>query len=80
MAILAEDLDEPVGLAIGARSVGPGADVLEFEDAGSVGKDLANVGRPVVAHHLTALGALAVEPGHSPAQEADRCGLLLIRE
>jgi hypothetical protein len=29
---------------------------------------------------LAALHALAVEPGHSPAQEADRCGLLFIRQ
>jgi hypothetical protein len=27
-----------------------------------------------------ALQALAVEPGHCPAQETDRCGLLLVRQ
>jgi len=77
---LAEGLDEPLGLAVGARRVGPDADVLELEDAASLGKALGDVGRAVIAHHLTALDALAVEPGQGPAQEADRSGLLLISE
>jgi len=77
---LAERLDEPLGLAVGARRVGPGADVLELEDAASLGKGLGDVGRAVIAHHLTALDALAVEPGHGPAEEADCRGLLLVSE
>jgi len=60
--------------------VGPGADVLELEDAADLGKGLGDVGRAVIAHHLTALDALAVEPAHSPAQEADCRGLLLVSE
>lgn len=52
--------------------------MLELEDAAGLGKGLGDVGRTVVAHHLTALDALAVEPGHGAAQEADRSGLLLI--
>ncbi len=67
-----------LGFAVGAWRVGPGADVPELEDAASFGKCLGDVGRSVVAHHLTTLDALAVEPGQCPAQEADRCALLLI--
>jgi len=75
---LAEGLNEPLGLAVGARRVRPGADVLELEDAASLGKDLGDVGRTVVAHHLTALDALAVEAGHGPAEKAYcRCVLLV---
>ena len=39
-------------------------------DAAGLGKGLGDVGRSVVAHHLTALDALSVEPGHGAAQEA----------
>jgi len=73
----AEGLDKAFGLAVGARRVGPGADVLEAKGAAGFGKCFGDVGRAVVAHHLTALHALAVEPGHSPAQEADGRALLL---
>ncbi len=76
----AEGLDVPFGLIVGASHVGPGTDVLDLEDAASLGKDPGDLGRPVDAHHLTAFDALAVEPGYGPASEADRCGFLLIRE
>jgi len=76
----AEGLDKALGLAVGAGRVGPGADVLEAKGAAGFGKCFGDVGRAVVAHHLTALHALAVEPGHSPAQEADGRALLLVSE
>jgi len=52
--------------------------MLEPVDAAGLGKRLGDVGRVVVAHHLTAIHVLAVEPGHCSAQEANRCGLLLV--
>ena len=75
---LAERLNEPLGLVIGLWRVGPGADVLELEDGAGFGKGLGDVGRSVVAHHLTTLDAMTVEPGQCPNQETDRCALLLI--
>lgn len=55
------------GLAVGAWRVGPGANVLELEDAAGFGKGLGDVGRSVVAHHLTTLDAMTVEPGQCPS-------------
>ena len=77
---LAEGLNEPFGLVVGAWRVGPGANVLELEDAAGFGKGLEDVGRSVVAHHLTTLDAMTVEPGQCPTQEAERCALMLIRQ
>ena len=52
---------------------------LELENAAGFRKDLGGVGRSVVAHHLTRLDSLAIEPDQSPAQEdADRYTLLPI--
>ena len=52
------------------------------EDQGAAGfaERLGDVGRAVVAHHTPARDALAVEPGDSPAEEADQGGLLLVRQ
>ena len=36
--LLAEGLNEPLGLAVGTWRVGPDADVPELEDAASIGK------------------------------------------
>ena len=77
---LAEGLNEPLGLAVGPWRVGPGADVLQLEGAAGFGKGLGDVGRSVVAHHLTTLDAMTVEPGKCPTQEADRCTQLLTRK
>lgn len=77
---IAEGLDKAFGLAVGARRIRPGADVLEAKGAAGLGKAAREVSRTVVRHHLAALHALAVKPGHSPAQEADRCGLLFVRQ
>lgn len=76
----ADDLDKALGLAVGAGRVWPGADVLEAMGAAGFGKCFGDVGRAVVAHHLSAQHALAVEPGQSPAQEADGRALLLVSE
>ena len=52
---LAEGLNEPFGLAVGPWRVGPGADVLELEDAAGFSQGLGDGGRSVVAHHLMTL-------------------------
>ena len=70
---LAEVLDAPLVLA-------PGADVLEPQNAAGLVKRLGGVGRAIVAQHLTAIDALAVEPGHCSAQEANCSGSLLVSE
>jgi len=54
--------------------------VLEAKGAAGFGKYFCDVGRAIVAHHLTAFHALPVEPGHSPDQEADGRALLLVSE
>ena len=54
--------------------------MFELEDAAGFGKGLGDVGRSVIAHKLTALNALAIEPSHGPAREADSRGLLLVSE
>ena len=54
--------------------------MLEAKGFAGLGKAAREVSRTVVRHHLAALHALAVEPGHSPAQEADRGGLLFVRQ
>jgi len=77
---LAKGLDEPFGLAVGTGCVRPGADVLEAKGFAGLAKAARQVSRTVVRHHLAALHAMAVEPGHSPAQEADRGGLLFVRQ
>ena len=75
---LAKGLNESFVFAVGPWCVGPGADVLELEDAAGFGNGLGDVGRSVFAHHLTTLAAVTVEPGQCPTQETDRCALLLI--
>ena len=62
---LAEGLNEPLGFAVGPWRVGPGLNALELEDAARFAKCLVDVGRPVVAHQLTTLDAMTVEPGQS---------------
>lgn len=74
---LAEGLDEPLRLAIGAWRVEPGADVLEVKGPASLGKGLGDMGRAVVAHDLAALHALSVEPGHSEnLHVGEPCGVI----
>ena len=64
---LAKGLNELFGFAVGPWRVGPGANVLELEDAAGFGKGLGDVGRSVVAHHLSTLDAMTVEPGQCPS-------------
>jgi len=66
-----ECLDKALGLAVAAGRGWLCADLLEAKGAAGFGKCFGDVGRAVVAHHLTPFHALAVEPSHSPAQEAD---------
>ena len=77
---LAEGLDEPLGLAVGTWRVRPGAIVLELKDAAGFGKGLGDVGRSVVAHHLTTLHTRTIKPGRSPTQEASHFDKPLIQQ
>ena len=52
---LAEGLNELLGIAVCPWRVGPGADVLELEDAAGFSQGLGDGGRSVVAHHLMTL-------------------------
>ena len=71
-------MNETFSLAVGPLRVGPGANVLDLEDAAGFGKGLGDVGLSVVTHHLSARDTQAVELGQCTAQEADRCALLFI--
>ena len=52
----------------------------ELKDAADFAKGLKDVGRSVVAHQLTALETMTVEPGKCPAQEGNRSELLLFEQ
>lgn len=60
-----EGLDKTLSLAIGARYVWPGSDVLRAKGNAELGECVGVVGTALVTHHLAALHALAVEPLHS---------------
>ena len=76
----AEGLDKAFGLAVVAKRVGLAADVFQVKGAAGLGESFRDVGRAVVTHRLAALHALAVERGHTQAQEADGRALLLVSE
>lgn len=52
--------------------------VIEAKGFAVLGTAGSEISGTVMPHHLAALHALAVAAGHSPAQEADRCGLMLV--
>jgi hypothetical protein len=76
--LLAQGLNEPLRLAVGAGRVGLGADVPEAQGAAALGERVGDIGGAVVAHHPPALDALGVEPGNGPAETADHRWLLLV--
>jgi hypothetical protein len=73
-----QGFDEPFGLAVGSRGIEPGA--LDYQPQGLAGlpPGLGAVGAAVIREHPLALNTLTAKPGHSPDQETDRGGLLLI--
>ena len=76
--LLAQGLNEPLRLAVGAGRVGPGADVPEAHVAAGLGERLGDIGVAVVAHHPPAVDALRVEPGDCTTEKADHRWLLLV--
>ena len=56
-------LNAPFGLADATCQVGAWSNALELEDAAGFCKGLGDIGRSVVAHHLTTLNATTAEPG-----------------
>ncbi len=71
-------LDEPLRLAVGLGSVGPGAFGFQAQHGAGLPPLLGAVSTAVIGEHPAAGHALAVEPGHCPHQEAHRRGLLLV--
>jgi hypothetical protein len=61
---LTEDLDMTLGHSVCAGSVRLGADVLGAKCLAGLGKATREVSGSVIRHHLAALHALIVEPGH----------------
>jgi hypothetical protein len=71
--------DEPLGFDVRPAGVGLGADRLEIHQGAAGLSPLARATRgAVVRENTTADDPLRAEPVHSPGQEADRGGLLLV--
>ena len=71
-------LDELFCLDVRARRVGPGAFGFQPQCLIGLTTRLVSACIAVVREHPAASDALAAKAGHSPAQKADRCRLLLI--
>jgi hypothetical protein len=71
-------LDEALGLAVGARRVGLGAQVAQAGISAGTTEIMLAVGRAVVGHDALDGDAMAVEPGERALEEGDGAGLLLI--
>jgi len=67
-------------LYVGAGRIRTGADVLGAKGLAGLRKAVSEVSGSVVRLHLAAQHATAIEPSHSSAQEADRCGQVLVRQ
>jgi hypothetical protein len=75
-----QGLDEAFAFAVGSGGLGPGALGAQTQDLTGLPQGFGAVGAAVVREHPPALNPLTVKPGHSPDQEANRGGLLLIRQ
>ena len=73
-----QGLDEPLGLTVGPRGLGPGFLGLQSHSLAGFSTPMGLVGRSVVAEHPVALDPLAVEPGYRSAQEPNRGRALLV--
>src|SRR5436190_19612569 len=72
-------LDEALGLAVGFRSVGPGANMFEAQPlAGSTERE-GLVARAVVGHHTLDLDTEALVVSESGLEEGSGAVLLLVR-
>jgi hypothetical protein len=73
-------LNEALGLAVGPRRVGPGAQMAQLQRAAGVAPGVAPIGRAVVGHDPLDRDALAGEPSDRALQERHRAGLAFIRQ
>jgi hypothetical protein len=71
---------EALGLAVGARRVGPGAQVAEPGIGAGAAEVVRTVGRAVVGHDPLDGDAVAAEPAERPVEEGDGAGLALVGE
>src|SRR5260370_4340496 len=73
-------LDDPLGLAVGARRVRPGAFGCEAGGRNRRWEGLAEIGRTVVGHDPFDGHALPSKPAERALEKADRAVLALVRE
>src|SRR5947209_8828405 len=73
-------LDKPLGLAVSARRIGPGALVLEAGRRDRRAESLAAIGRTVVGHDPLDGDAVTGKPAKRALEKAHRAGLALIRQ
>ena len=73
-----DSLNEALGLAVGARRVGLGAQVAQAGGDTGVAEGMAAVGAAVVGHDALDGDAVAGEPGERPAEEGGGAGLALV--
>jgi hypothetical protein len=71
-------LDKPLGFAVGARGVGPGAFVLEAGRSDRGAEIPAEIGRTVVGHNTFDGDALLRQPAERALEKADRAFLALV--
>ena len=70
--------DEALGLAVGAGSAGPDAEVAKSQAAAGERVQRGDIAGAVIGHHALDVYAVAAIPDPCAAQEADRgCGLLV---
>jgi hypothetical protein len=73
---LAQDrLNEALGLAIGARRVGPRPQVAQLGGGAGLAKEADAIGRAVVGHDALGDDAVSGEPGESPREKATALSL-----
>jgi hypothetical protein len=73
-----QSVDEAFGFAIGWRGLRPGAFGAQPQGLTGLPSEFGAVGGAVVREHPPALNPLTAKPSHSPDQEANRGGLVLI--
>src|SRR4051794_32574872 len=73
-------LNKPLGLAVGARRVRPGAFVFEPSARQRRPESLAEIGRTVIGHDPFDGHALPRKPAECALEKADRAVLALVRE
>ena len=75
-----QGFDESLSLDVRPGCVGLGADELEIQGTAGLAPFARAVGRAVIREDTAAGDPLLAEPAHSSHQEADRAGLLLVRQ